>query len=81
MMSLTLIDPRQTVMIESGCGLDVIGAMKGIDLPRDAVETDADYRARLTVRLWNPLAVDLTPATATDPARDGDTGHPNNPPR
>jgi hypothetical protein len=65
MLSMTLIDPRQAVMIESGLGLDAIGAMKGVDLPRDGVEPDVDYRSRLMVRLWNPLAVDLTPAVAT----------------
>jgi hypothetical protein len=65
MLSLTLIDPRQTVLIESGHGLDSIGAMRGIDLPRDGIETDADYRARLMMRLWEQTVIALTPAIAT----------------
>lgn len=47
-----LIDPRQSVMLESGYGLDAIGAMKGVDLPRNGVETDAAYRDRLIAKMW-----------------------------
>jgi hypothetical protein len=49
---MSLIDPRQTVMLESGYGLDAIGALRGVDLPREAGETDHAYRSRLSVRLW-----------------------------
>lgn len=65
MLKMSLIDPRQTVHIESGSGLDAIGAMNGVDLPRDGVEMDADYRVRLTARLWEPLMSDLNVAVAT----------------
>lgn len=65
MLPMTLIDPRQTVLVESGYGLDAIGAMRGVDLPRAGAEPDADYRARLMVRLWEPLVAALTPAVAT----------------
>ncbi len=65
MVSLTLIDPRQTVVLESGYGLDRIGAMRGIDLPRASAETDLDYRARLMARLWEPLIDSIAPAVAT----------------
>jgi hypothetical protein len=65
MLKMSLIDPRQTVLVEAGYGLDAIGAMRGVDLPRADVETDADYRARLMVRLWEPLVESLTPAVAT----------------
>jgi hypothetical protein len=65
MLSITLIDPRQTVLIESGYGLDAIGAMKGVDLPRWVTETDHVYRKRLMDRLWEPLVTELTPAVAT----------------
>lgn len=65
MLKMTLLDPRQTVVLESGYGLDRIGAMRGIDLPRDGAEPDIDYRARLMVRLWEPMVAALTPAVAT----------------
>lgn len=65
MQSMSLIDPRQTVLVESGYGLDAIGAMRGVDLPRVGAEPDADYRARLMVRLWEPLVAELNIAVAT----------------
>lgn len=61
MLPLTWIDPRQTVLVESGFGLDAIGAIGGIDLPRDGMEADADYRGRLMVRLSNPSRSELEP--------------------
>ncbi|MFL9943759.1 hypothetical protein [Paraburkholderia graminis] len=65
MLPMTLIDPRQTVLIESGTGLDVIGAMSCVNLPRAGLEADADYRARLMMRLWAPLVAELIPAVGT----------------
>lgn len=65
MLRMTLIDPRQTVMLESGYGLDAIGAMRGVDLPRWVTETDHAYRERLMVRLWEPLVAELNIAVAT----------------
>jgi hypothetical protein len=65
MLKMSWIDPRQTIHLESGYGLDAIGAMKGVDLPRDGAEPDIDYRARLMVRLWEPMVAALTPAVAT----------------
>lgn len=58
-MPASFIDPRQTVLVESGFGLNAIGAMGGVDLPRHAAETDTDYRGRLMVRLSNPLGSEL----------------------
>lgn len=52
MLSLTLIDPRQTIWLESGHALDAIGAMNHVDLPRRPGEPDHTYRQRLSVRLW-----------------------------
>jgi len=69
MLNLSWIDPRQTVHLESGYGLDAIGAMKGIDLPRNNTEPDALYRNRLTIRLWEwrgPTSGDETTAPADD---------------
>lgn len=63
---MTLIDPRQTVALESGYGLDVIGAMKGVDLPRNGTETDFDYRTRLMTRLWAPFEIELGPIIIDD---------------
>lgn len=51
-MQLSWLDPRQTVLIESGYGLDIIGAMPSVDLTRDKGELDSDYRSRLSVKLW-----------------------------
>jgi hypothetical protein len=47
-----MIDPRQTIHLASGYRLDAIGAMKGVDLARQGIEPDVDYRVRLMVRLW-----------------------------
>jgi hypothetical protein len=59
MLSMTRIDPRQTVWLESGYALDWIGALDAIKLPREPGEADHPYRQRLAVRLLNPLPVDL----------------------
>lgn len=59
MLSLTRIDPRQTVWLESGYALDWIGALDAVKLPRELGEPDHPYRQRLAVRLMNPLSVDL----------------------
>jgi hypothetical protein len=61
MFQITWLDPRQTVAVESGLGLDAIGSIRGVDLPRDGSESDADYRGRLMVRLCCPLGSDLDP--------------------
>jgi hypothetical protein len=66
MLSMTLINPRYTVHLESGLGLDAIGNMKGVDLPRDGMETDDSYRRRLMVRVWEWRG----------PAHEGETGPP-----
>jgi hypothetical protein len=52
MFPMTLIDPRQTIWLESGYALDAIGAMSDVDLPRKAHEPDHPYRQRLSIRLW-----------------------------
>ncbi|MFM0141705.1 hypothetical protein [Paraburkholderia sp. RL18-085-BIA-A] len=71
MLKMSLIDPRQTVYLESGYGLDAIGAMNDVNLPREAGETDHAYRGRLTVRLWEwrgPMGTETTaPADDTKP--------------
>lgn len=52
MLPMTLIDPRQTVWLESGHALDAIGAMNNVNLPRETGEPDHPYRQRLSLRLW-----------------------------
>lgn len=46
-----MTDPRKTVLIETGHGLDAIGARPEVDLPRNGIETDHDYRNRLIERM------------------------------
>jgi hypothetical protein len=46
-----LIDPHKDVLIETGYGLDAIGALEDIKLPRNSGEPDDPYRARLIEQL------------------------------
>jgi hypothetical protein len=62
---IRLIDPHREVLTGTGYDLDEIGALPDVDLPRAGVEPDADYRARLMVRLRELLVAALTPAVAT----------------
>lgn len=50
-MPATFIDPRQTVLVESGFGMDAIGARAEMNLPRRGVEPDMDYRLRLLAKM------------------------------
>lgn len=50
-MDVRFIDPREAVLIETGYGLDAIGALTYVEMPRNGVEPDADYRTRLIARL------------------------------
>lgn len=63
MMKLSWMDPRQTVLIELGYGLDIIGAMPSVDLPRNEAEPDSDYRGRLSVKLWASRGPMIKPIT------------------
>lgn len=55
-----MADPRKTVFLESGHGLDAIGARPEIDLPRNGIETDHDYRNRLIERMKETDAPSVT---------------------
>lgn len=46
-----LIDPHKDALIESGYGLDAIGALEEINLPRNGTETDMGYRLRLLAKM------------------------------
>lgn len=50
-MELQFSGPRYSAMIEQGAGLDAIGALIKVELPRQAAETDQAYRERLIVKL------------------------------
>jgi hypothetical protein len=53
-MDVRFIDPREAVLTAGGVALDAIGSMRDVNLPRNGIETDADYRARLMRRLGAP---------------------------
>lgn len=72
MLPMTLIDPRQTVWLESGRALDAIGAMSDVNLPREHGEPDHPYRQRLAVRLW-----EWRGPTGTETAAPVDDTKPN----
>jgi hypothetical protein len=46
-MTDTKFYAHEPVLYERGYGLDAIGAQPDVDLPRDGLETDHDYRNRL----------------------------------
>lgn len=46
-----MIDAREAVLVASGVDLDAIGSRPEIDLPRNGIETDHDYRNRLIERM------------------------------
>jgi len=50
-MEVRFIDPHEAVLTETGYGLDVIGSMTYVKLPRNGAEPDHDYRLRLIARL------------------------------
>ena len=50
-MEMRFIDPREAMLIETGCGLDAIGSLPDVNLPREGAEPDHDYRQRLIARL------------------------------
>jgi hypothetical protein len=58
---MNIVDPYEALLIGSGYALDAVGAIKGIDLPRDDFEPDDIYRTRL-ISKW---VLFLTPTTAT----------------
>jgi hypothetical protein len=50
-MEQRLFDTRDAVMLASGIRLDAFGRLPGIDLPRNGIEPDHDYRNRLIEKL------------------------------
>lgn len=48
------IDPA----VETGYGLDAIGAREDVKLPRSAIEPDSDYRKRLVAKLREITGLD-----------------------
>lgn len=56
-----MTNPRKTVFLESGHGLDAIGARPELDRPRNGIETDHDYRNRLIERMKE---IDAQPESA-----------------
>jgi hypothetical protein len=69
-MNLRFIDPREAVLYEAGVGLDAIGSMRYVKLPRrDRAEADHDYRQRLIARLFGEnFGEDLTPLASPPPS-------------
>lgn len=49
--AVRFIDPGEAVLTETGYGLDAIGALKYVNLPREGVEPDDIYRTRLISRM------------------------------
>ena len=47
-----LIDPHNDVLIESGYGLDAIGSLDEVNLPRDGFEPDDIYRSKLMGKIY-----------------------------
>lgn len=64
-MKLRFGGARHSAMTAIGCGLDGIGELDGVGLPRSDGETDRDYRERLIVKLdWlcgvgRPVDIDI----------------------
>lgn len=64
-MELRFGGARYSAMVERGYGLDAIGALNEVELPRSAGETDQAYRERLIVKLdWlcgvsKPIVIDM----------------------
>lgn len=50
-VAVRFIDPGEAVLTETGYGLDAIGALKYVDLPRQGAEPDDIYRTRLISRM------------------------------
>lgn len=56
-MVVRFIDPREAVMTEIGYGLDAIGMLNDVKLPREHGESDATYRERLIAKLWEGVCL------------------------
>jgi hypothetical protein len=61
-----LIDPQRDVLIETGYGLDDIGALAEVGLLRDGFEPDDIYRSRLMGRIFAGATESARCATAPD---------------
>ncbi|GAQ30278.1 hypothetical protein SAMD00023378_3961 [Ralstonia sp. NT80] len=67
-MDVRFTDPRKAVLTESGYGLDAIGALDGVRLPRMSMELDAEYRQRLSAKLGGDAWAEIIKLARDDPA-------------